>query len=203
VHDSDTAIFHTYTDLIASALRATFESKAWDEENLANVARWYLRGRLLDHPFIAGYEYEDEYKDVLLHYITALENLVMLRDDREAITDKLCSRTAWFVGRNDSERADVYAFLKSAYSARSSIVHRNRRKSANASNQKKSNQRRGDVRRLSDICRRAIASALLIAAEIRKPDALDDLLRKILISRGAQDSAQNAARQVGSLTPCI
>jgi len=189
VATADWAQFQRSVELFTRALRTSIRRKTWELESLHAVAQWYLRGRLMEHSSLN----DGEYADVLIRYVTCLENLVMLRDEKEAIADKLTSRLAWMVGRHDTERDEVRAFVKSVYDARSKTVHR----------QTKKKKHDVDFQRLSDICRRAIACALIIAEKATENGHLDQFLRRLTTSSENSRRAEAAARQIGSLTRCL
>lgn len=54
--------------------------------------------------------------------LTALESL-LLKDDREPITQNLADRIAWVVGRDSEERMRVAANVREIYGLRSGYVH--------------------------------------------------------------------------------
>lgn len=189
IPDVDWAHFQRAIRLVSQALKHTRRKKTWEFESLRLAARWYLRGRLVEHEWLRG----DEYADILLRYVTCLENVLMLPGEKESIGDKLRSRTALMVGRNDGERREIYAFIKDVYDARSKRVHRGGKKKAKTV----------DLRRLRDVCRRAMACALIIAGNSVNGGPLDKFLRDLAVSRKSQDLAQDVAKQIGSLTRCF
>jgi Apea-like HEPN len=192
IPNSDWGEFKSFLKLITQALVVATKSKSWDKEALYLTARWYLRGRLIEHPDL----HEDEYNDVLIHYVTCLENLVMLPGEKDAIADKLACRGAWLIARNDDERADIYDFIKGIYGARSRTVHR-------PAKSKGKDKPKADFQKLRDVCRRAMACAVIVAGKVAKKDYLDDFLKRLPISQEAQRLAQDTAKEIGSLTRCL
>lgn len=151
----------------------------------------------MEHPSVQwDAKYKDTHTDVLIHYITGLENLLMLPGEHDTISEKLASRGAWLAGRNDAERGPLYKLIKYTYNARSETVHR--------SPQKPNKSKKTDVefQKIRDLCRRAMASALVISARMTSGDRFDEFLRRLLISREAQNAAESAAKQIGELSLC-
>lgn len=160
---SDWERFQQFLGLTTKSLILTLKAKSWDGETLMRVARWYLRGRLMEHPQIHRDEYNDFYKDVLIHYVTCLEALLKRSDDKEQIADKLASRGSWLIGRKEDERQEVFRFIKKVYDARSRIVHGAASIESKRPHHLRLREREQTIRRLRDICRCAIACALIVS----------------------------------------
>jgi hypothetical protein len=92
---------------------------------------------------------------------------------------------------SDSERQDVLEFLKDVYKARSMAVHGSSKPAGKI-----------DLRRLRDVCRRVIASKLLIAAQKTSPKDLKEFLSKLTIPNSQTRLAEAIAREVGSISRC-
>ncbi len=191
IREGEWASFNTFRKMVTLALTKVVKGKSWDRQNLYRTSRWYLRDRMSDHPELT----EDQYSDVLLYYVTCLENLMMRSDERGTIGDKLKVRVAWLVGRNDRERAAVSEIVRKFYAARSATVH-------HAPKDKKGlKNKQLDFLRSRDICRRAIAATLLVLGGKWKGD-LDSFLEALPISQTAQDLAEKAATKTGAFTRC-
>jgi hypothetical protein len=160
-------------------------------QTLWEVARRYLRGRLMECA-VTPHEWSDEYDDVVLNYVTALEKLVMLPDEKNSISHRAMQRVAYLVARKAEERRNVVAFIRNAYELRNAILHR-----------KTNEEPEVDLPKLRDICRRAIACALILAGNAGEKNYQDDFLRRLEFSPKAQEEAKNTAKQIGSLTSCI
>jgi hypothetical protein len=146
----------------------------------------------MEHPQLANPD-QHEYKDVLLHYVTCLENLLMLPDEKDAIAEKLTSRGAWMAGQNDSDRKSISEFLRQIYKARSGTVHRPNKKSST----------KVDFRRLRDICRRVMATKLIVAgARSGERGTTDDFLKGLMVSTDSHRRAEKAAKIIGSWSRC-
>jgi hypothetical protein len=191
VREGEWASFDTFRKTLTSALKEVVKGKSWVSQNLYRTSRWYLRARMTDRPELTA----DQHSDVLLYYVTCLENLMMRSDEHDAITEKLKLRVAWLVGRNDQERAAVSEIVRKVYAARSATVHRAPKGKTRGKN------KQVDFQRLRDICRRAIASTLLVLGGKWK-GSLDAFLEALPISRTAQDLAEKAARETGAFTRC-
>jgi len=192
ITSGDWAQFQQGVAVTQKAFTAAIREKTWELQSLRETARWHLRGRLMEHESLN----RDEYADVLLRYVTGLENFLMLPSEKESIGEKLRSRAAWMVGRNEVERKSIFDFIKDVYDARSHIVHR-------GSAKKKRKNCDIDLRRLRDICRRAMACALLVTGEAGEAVHLDDFLRNLMISQKYQQLAQHRAERIGRLTRCF
>jgi hypothetical protein len=129
---------------------------------------------------------EDRTESALLNFIYSLERLLTLEGETEGVTDKIANRTASMVGLDDEERMRVMRFMKSAYGARSGVVHGGRKRKTPA---------QIDMQMLTDVCRRALAGAILLG-----PRLDDEFIRTLLISRMNQAAVLRVARKIRSLT---
>jgi hypothetical protein len=174
--------FEAFLGIARDSLSANSE---WPAMHIA--ARRYLRATFSSAPEGDPLdEGQDGYGDVLLHYVYALEAL-LLAGDHEAISDKIAVRAAWLASTDDAERILWRDFAKSAYNARSKIVHRGRVK------------KDVDIPRLRNLCRRVICTTLALSREANSADNFDGLLRDLLVSRAVQQRVAESATEVAAL----
>jgi hypothetical protein len=179
------------------------EARSWDLEALRESVRLYLRWRLRDRPGLDSDWDPDQFNEVVLHYVIVLEKVAMLPDEKQNVTCQLVDRVARLVGRNNSEIRGVANFAKRAYDERGQIVHRR---------QTKRDRSPIDLQKLRDVCRRAMASAIIIAGRSTKENYLEGFLRELVVSGNAEQHARRIAAeelargialQIGSLTRCV
>jgi hypothetical protein len=152
-----------------------------DFDRRVNVAaERYVRARLSCGPNID----DDDYEQALLHFIIALEALLMSQEKSEGIIDKLSNRAALIAGRDDDERDCVFRTMKALYNQRSKLMHQgelNRENSTSIS----------DILRLAEIARRVLAVALICG------DDPSGSFNKLLGNLGRSDEAR--AKTLGVL----
>lgn len=152
----------------------------WSRVKIA--ARRFLRATFLSH--LDGEVWGgDDWDDVLLQYVFALEALLNT-SDREAISEKIALRAALLAGRTDDERVSTRRFVKRAYSSRSGLAHGAK------------NGTDVDLPQLRDLCRRVIAVAIDIALRCGSEKAFAELLEESLLSRTAQNHLQRRSQQI-------
>jgi len=120
--------FQDFVELITSALCSVIESQSWNLDQLEEAARLYLRWRLTDRPELNQWQDPDQYNEVVLHYVMALEKIAIVANEKRHVTERLAERIGHLVGRDDSEMRGVRKFVRSAYMERSRVVHGRRRK---------------------------------------------------------------------------
>jgi hypothetical protein len=203
IEGADRQGFQDFVKLITSALRSVVKSRSCDLKGLADSAPLYVRWRLTDRPGLNPRRDPNQYNEVLLHYVVVLEKLTMLPQEKRDVSPRLIDRVAYLVGRNDNEINGVAHFVKRVYDERSQVVHRRHAKAGAP---------QIDLHKLRDICRRAMASALIIAGRSAKENYLEDFLDQLVLSGGAekrarrteaQKLARDVAVQIGSLTRCL
>lgn len=146
------------------------------------AARRFLRATFLSH--LDGEVWGgDDWDDVLLQYVFALEALLNT-GDREAISEKIALRAALLAGRTDDERVSIRRFVKRAYSSRSGLAHGAK------------NGTVVDLPQLRDLCRRIIAAAIDTAHQCGSDKAFTELLEEALVSRTAQNYLQRRSQQI-------
>jgi hypothetical protein len=192
--------FQDFVELMTDTLRSVIKSQSWELKALREAARLYLRWRLIDRPDLVD---TTQYDELVLHYVIVLEKVTMLPEEKQNVSQRLFDRVANLVGRDDNEIRETDKFVRRAYDERSRIAHRR---------QTKTGAPRIDLHRLRDVCRRAMACALIIAGSSAKKNYLEHFLRELVVSGDAErrarrtkaeELARNVAIKIGSLTQCL
>lgn len=83
--------------------------------------------RFLDTADKVGYDadatFPDDEPQVVLNYVTSLENLLSGDDNHADLTRKTAQRAAILTGRNDADRLEIRRCVANAYDVRSKIAH--------------------------------------------------------------------------------
>ncbi len=183
--------------------RATHEAlaKSASWESVGTACKEYLRARFVDCPD----PNEQEVKDCVLHYVVALEKLLLLPEERKDQARQFSFRAALAVA-DDGERPQVTALtdqgnqenpplielLKRAYNYRSRIVH--------SGGQLEIREIIKDLPMVRDVCRRAFAGMLLATANFADEAKFGDYRRGLRSSLASQELAGRFAKQVLELS---
>jgi hypothetical protein len=198
IPEQDWNPFQEFLRLISKSVDAVAASRSI--ETLWEVARQYLRGRLMEDA-IDPHGWSDDRDDVVLRYVIALEKLLLLPGEKEKAY-LMKERATCLVSRYANEEDLVRKLLRRAYDERNEIVHRQLQKDNDLINRKE----------LRDVCRRAIAGALIVAEKNGEESDFDDFLRELTIAndpakRARRERAQSLARstaiEIGSKTSCL
>jgi hypothetical protein len=177
VEETEWSRFRQFARRIESGLAVC---EKWSRIKIA--ARRFLRATFLSH--LDGEAWGgDDWDDVLLQYVFALEALLNT-GDREAISEKIALRAALLAGRTDNERVSIRRFVKRAYAGRSGLAHGAK------------NGADLDLPQLRDLCRRVIAVAIDTAHRCGSEKALAELLEESLVSRAAQNHLQRRSQHI-------
>jgi hypothetical protein len=113
--------------LLTAALSAQAEKKA---EKKAKERAADRLPRCAEHFLMAGDVHREgevfpqQNADTVLHYVIALESLLLGDDsDRSDLTRKVSQRAAVLAGRNDANRLEIEQLVRDAYKARSTYAH--------------------------------------------------------------------------------
>jgi hypothetical protein len=179
VEERQWSAFQQFTRRIESGLSV---SHGWARIRVA--ARRLLRATFLSDQYGDAWAGDDA-DDVLLQYVFALEAL--LNTGGEAISEKIALRTALLVGRTDEERIGIRRLVRAAYASRSALVHRGE------------SGGEVDLPQLRNICRRAIAVSIGIAASCDSEKKFTDRIEEALVSHSVQKDLQTRAIRIQHL----
>ncbi len=140
----------------------------------------------------------------MLHYVVALEKLLLLPDETRGNTREFIFRAA-LAAAEDDERRNVVAsladekqvkpplveILRRGYNHRSRIVH---------SGKPEIDALKKDLPMIRDVCRRVFAAMLLTTENFADEVEFGDYRRGLLSSQASQELAQLFARQVLKLS---
>jgi hypothetical protein len=151
------------------------------------AGRRYLRAIQIAGHHVSS---DDDYEDALLQHIFALEALLSA-GEREALGDKLATRSAWLIGTSDRVRNEVFKMVKALYSARSKVVH-----GADAEAQRQRSQALEEVR---DLLRRILVALLALRRATASNEECLNLLKSAAYDQSSQVAISRATQPVWSL----